>query len=270
MRPPGFSQTSLNPVLRRVRQLWLRLVARRFVHRHQVSRLRIGDRTFKRIRFGDAGTARQTASALDHFDGSGVLPRLQALFDDELLVEYVEGRPLERIDREAAEPLARFYARVHSTGARLTPTAETRILEHTLRDLDFLRDAGVIDSACSDEVAATLASLAPAQVLIGWDYTDAVAKNFVWREDGSLVGIDVEALRSDGLIGIGIAKSLSRGDDAYRTAFLEAFSKVSDLDLGPQLRLAELCFQVRSLVRRLLKGSGLDPSGLAPFRSQSD
>ncbi len=270
MRPPRFSQRSLNPILRRIRQLWLRVVSKRFVHRHQVPRGRIGSQTFKRIRFGDAWTAQQTANALDRFDGSGVLPRLHARFDDELLVEYVEGRQLARIGREAADALARFYARIHEGGTYLAVTADTRIIEDVRRDLDFLRNTEVIDVACAEQVAETLASLAPPRVLLGWDYTDAVPKNFVWREDGTLVGIDVEALRSDGLVGIGIAKSLSRGDDSYRADFLEAFGKVSRLDLEPQLPLAELCFQVRSLKRRLLKGSPLDPAGLARFRSRSD
>jgi hypothetical protein len=235
-----------------------------------VQRIRIGSRRYKRIRFGDAWTALQTANALDHFDGSGVLPRLHVRFDDELLVEYVEGRQLVRIDREAAEALARFYARIHEGGTRLAVVADTRIVEDVLRDLEFLRDAEVIDAACEEQVAETLALLAPPRVLLGWDYTDAVAKNFVWREDGTLVGIDVEALRSDGLVGIGIAKSLARGDDSYRADFLDAFAKVSRLDLEPQLPLAELCFQVRSLKRRLLKGSRLDPAALGRFRAGSD
>ena len=140
------------------------------------------------------------------------------------------------------------------------------------RDARFevMRDAGVIDAVCEEQVAETLTSLAPPQVLLGWDYTDAVAKNFVWREDGTLVGIDVEALRSDELVGIGIAKSLSRGDASYRADFLDAFAKVSRLDLEPQLPLAELCFQARSLKDRLLKGSRLDPASLERFRGGSD
>ncbi len=264
-RPPRFEQRSLNPLLRRLRQQILRRVGKRFVHAHRVSLVRIGTRRFKRIRFGDAWLASRAATGLEHFSGSGVVPELEARFDEELLVEFVEGERLTRFDPSAAEPLASFYARVHVGGTRREATAATGLVARAGRDLAFLRDVEVVDARQATGLEAALTRLAPAEVLLGWDYTDAVPKNFVRREDGRLVGIDVEALQPDGLVGIGIAKSLARGDASYRRAFLDAFRKQSEIDIERDLPFVELCFQLRWLKNRCLKGSRLDPSGLEPF-----
>jgi hypothetical protein len=269
VRPPRFDERSLDPRLRGLRQRLLRRLSRRFVHRHRVSRVRVGVRDFKRIRFGDAFLADRAASALEHFAGSGIVPALEARFDDELLVEFVAGERLARLDIGAAPSLARFYARVHAGGSRLVPVTEARASEHAHRDLSFLRDVAVVDAACARDLGEAIERLAPERVRIGWDYTDAVPKNFVRRADGTLVGVDVGALCPDALVGTGIAKSFARGDAAYRSAFLEAFAASSDLDLDPSLPFVELCFHLAWLKNRCLKGSRLEPSRLARFRPQS-
>lgn len=264
-RPPRFEQRSLDSSLGRLRRAALRWVARRFVHRHRVSRLRIGDGSFKRIRFGDAWTAARAADALEHFRDAQEVPSLWARFDAELLVEFVPGEPLSSLGEESAEPLARFFARIHRGGSRLLPIGESGAIARAERDLAFLGEVGILDATRGARVAGAIDRLAPPEVHVGWDYTDAVAKNFVRRPDGSLVGIDVEALRPDALVGTGIAKSLARADDPHRARFLQAFETLSNLDLAPTLPFVELCFHLAWLRNRCLKGSRLDPAALERF-----
>lgn len=256
--PPPFEQRSLNPLGRRLRQLWLRRVSKRFVHGHRVARVRIGERQFKRIRFGDAWLAERTAGALQHFAGSGAVPELVASFDEELLVEFVEGDRLRGFEPDLAQDLASFYARIHAGGAREVSLAESGAADQADRDLDFLASTGVLAADRVDEVEKALQRMAPPRVYLGWDYTDAVPKNFV-RAGDRLVGIDVEALQAGGLVGIGIAKLLARSGEDFRRCFLEAFGLASPLDLAPSLPFVELCFRLRWLKNRCLKGSRLDP-----------
>ena len=265
-RSPPFAQRSLESLSRRLRRAALRWVSKRFVHRHRVSRLRIGGRTFKRIDFGDAFTAERVARALEHFSGAPEIPELWAHFDAELLVEFVPGDPLARLGVEDADALARFYARIHRGGSRLVAIGESGQIARAERDLAFLQEVGVVDRSAASDLGAALAALAPDAVHIGWDYTDAVAKNFVRRADGSLAGIDVEALREDALVGTGVAKCLVNADGPHRERLLAALASRSDLDLAPTLPFVELCFSLAWLRNRCLKGSSLEPRILERFR----
>lgn len=261
--PPRLSQRSLDPPLRRLRLWLLGRFGHRFVHAHRVSRVRIGGRSFKRIRFGDAWLAERAARGLEHFAGSGQVPELEARFDEQLLVEFVEGVPLARFDAGVADELARFHARIHAGGTRREPA--TAVVARAERDLAFLVDAGVLPTPRARELSATLARLAPSLAWFGWDYSDAVPKNFVRGADGRLVAVDVEALRPDALVGTGIAKSFARCDDGFRQAFLAALPDHTSLDLAPDLPFVELCFQLGWLKNRCLKGSRLPLTGLERF-----
>lgn len=269
-RPPRFRQRSLHPVGQRLRRTLLQRMLGRFVHRHRVSRLRIGKRSFKRIRFGDAWLARRAAAGLEHFREAGILPELEALFDAELLVEFVEGEPPARFDAALAEPMAAFFARIHAGGARPTTATARAALRRARRDLAFLHDVGIVDAGDRVDLERALERLAPAKLLVGWDYTDAVPRNFIRRADGSLVGVDVEALQPESVVGIGIAKSLARGDEGYRSGFWPAFARRSPLDLEASFPFVELCFQLRWLKNRCLKGSRIDTSGLLRLRRPAE
>jgi hypothetical protein len=237
-------------------------VGRRFVHGHRVARVEIGGHPFKRIRFGDAWLAERTATALEHFAGSGVLPELEARFDEQLLVEFIEGRPLTELAAADAQAMAEFHARIHRGGTRLVPLAASGVLDRAVRDLRFLCEVGVVDPALGERLGERLDATSPPDVQLGWDYTDTVPKNFVRRPDGRLAAIDVEALKPEALVGTGLAKSLARGRPDYRPALLEALARAPAsspaASLLEALPFVELCFQLGWLKNRCLKGSRLD------------
>jgi len=269
-RIPRFRERGLNPALRRLRQLSLRFVKNRFVHRHRVRRVRLGSRDYKRIRFGDAWTAAAVAEHLERFESSGLFPAVEARFDDELLLEFVDGARLDAFDATTVDPMARFYAALYrpaeQEGAKRR-LEDTRFARDALRDLRFLRDVGVVEAGRLPALERALAALAPAQVYVGFDYTDAVPKNFVRRTDGLLVGVDAGALQAGALVGTGVAKSLARGDASYQAGFLDAFATHSDLPLAPAMPFVELCFRAAWLKRLYLKGSArrLEPDALERF-----
>lgn len=233
----------------------------------------LGGHRFKRIQFGDSGQAARIARALEYFAERDVLPAVEARFDSELLLEWIEGDRLDGFDASHSSELARFYAVLYDTtdpGNRAVPTHETAIVARTARDLRFLRDVGVIDDACATELLAATQSLAPAELWIGHDYTDAVPKNFIRHANGRIYGIDAEALVDDGLIGIGVAKSLDRGGPAFREGFLAEFQKLSELPLVSLLPFVELVFQIRWQKNLFLKGSAgrMEPERLERFRTR--
>lgn len=267
---PRFRETSLYPPLRGVRQLLLRLFSNRFVPRNRVRRIRLGTRDYKRVRLGDVWTANRVADGLRLFESTGSFPRLEAQFEDELLIEFVPGTHLAGFDAAAGPAVAAFFANLYRPTLQADarrPLAETRFAGEARRDLRFLHDVGIVDAERRRALECALDALSPAEVYVGWDYTDSIPKNFVTRLDGTLVGIDAEALHPDVLLGTGIAKSLARGDADYRTSFFAAFAAESTLSLEPSLPFAELCFHLGWQKRLYLKGSKkrLEPEVLERF-----
>jgi hypothetical protein len=254
-RIPRFRQTSLHSLGRRIgvrlRRHWLG----RFVPEKQVRLIEIGGARFKRVTLPDAWTADQLARNLERFRPHRVFPAVVAQSANELLLEYVEGSGLpEPLDEQSCDRLAGFFAVLYAQGRHAVETRSSGFVEALQLDLAFLGQVGVLGAAALPELAAAAEALAPAEVYLGHDYLDPIARNFVITPDGRLVAVDIEELMPGQLLGSGVAKAALRTPGARRERLLAGIRGSAGLDLSHAMPFVELAFLAAWTKRALLKG----------------
>jgi hypothetical protein len=270
-RIPRFRQRSLHPLRRRL-GVWLRRrLLGRFVPRKQVRLIQIGGARFKRVTLPDAWSAAQMARGLERFRSHRIFPELIALSANELLLEYVEGSALaDPLDEAGCDRLAEFFAVLYAHDRHAVETRAAGFDAALQRDLAFLGRVGVLDASALSDLARAGAALAPAQVWVGHDYLDPIARNFVVAADGRLVAIDADELTPNQLLGSGVAKAVLRTPGASRTRLLAGIRRHAGLDLAPVLPFAELAFLAEWTRRALLKGREklVRPEWFEPYRTR--
>lgn len=238
----GFRQRPLHPLARRLRFRLLGWLSNRPPNSKRIYLVTIGERRFKRVVFVDSHQAEIAASRLEAFGASGIYPALVLQRERELWVEFVEGEPLRRADAEVVARMADLFAVLYRRGPRRMPLDETPFAWALERDLRFLRDVGLIAGGAWRQLDETARKLAPKQVWVGYDCTDAILKNFVRDRSGRIRGVDVESLGADQLLGIGVAKAALRWLGPLRDAFLAELRERQVPDFLPYFPFVELCF----------------------------
>lgn len=223
--------------LRRLR----RLTGAVGVKSHEVHFVRTGDEIHKRVRFHHAGEAMAVEKALSRFGSFEGLPALVVRYGTEVWVEYVHGEMLD--PRSASlDLLPRFFAQLYQRGNRRLALAATTFPLRLKDDLAYLDRVGYLSRDVCRRLAERAEAIEPAEVWTGFEYIDPLPKNFVVR-NGVLVGVDIEALQPEALLGIGPAKAFLRWY-AYPVAdFLSRLAEAGAPDISGQLEYAELCFR---------------------------
>lgn len=270
-RIPRFSQHSLHSLGRRIGAAFRRTVQNRFVRDKRVQWIDMNGRRYKRLTLPGASLAEEITANLATFRHARVFPALVATVDAELVLEFVDGRsPEGPFDATLADRLAEFFATLYGVDAFRVRTADTAFPDDLQRDLAFLRDVGVLDSAAHRDLAAAADTLAPAEVWVGWDYLDPLPKNFVVTHEGRLVAVDVEDLRSHQLLGSGLAKACLRSIGFPRERLVTAVSRACGLDLAAVMPFVELHFLAGWTKLAYLKGRSVlvDPALFEPYRAK--
>lgn len=217
---------------------------------------------YKRLILQDSSTARGLEARLERLGFGPAFPRVVTRYENELWLEFVDGRAVTVADPKPVEAVAGFYAALHRNGPRLATLEDSRLLLRLSRDLDFLCQAGVIDGGRHDRLGEAAQRLAPEALWMGLDYVDPVLKNFVLRDDGAgLCAVDAESLVDDYPLGTGIAKALLHWLRPWEEDFWAHFEAAG----GPAIRGAfpfvELCFVTRWTKTKVLTGKhkAVDP-----------
>ena len=84
------------------------------------------------------------------------------------------------------------------------------VLASLLCHLRALSERGLIDENTAQQVDQYAHQVAPPVVAQGFDYVDAIKKNFVVSK-GRAIGIDIEALLAEQYLGMGLVKAEYRG-----------------------------------------------------------
>jgi hypothetical protein len=266
---PRFRHRSLLSWKRRIGTLFRRHALGRFLPGKRVRIVEIGGARFKRVTFPDAWTASRVARSLAPFRAQRVFPVLFAQSGSELLLEYVEGRPLANPLAPAdCDRLAGFFAVLYAQERRSVACRGSGRVDEVVADLAFLSQAGVLDASAERELAAAAAALAPERLEVGYDYLDAIPRNFLDASDGRLVAVDVEELFPDQPLGGGVAKAALRIPGADRDRLLAGIRSGAALDLAPAMPFVELAFLAGWTKRALLKGRSklVSPERFEPFR----
>ena len=121
----------------------------------------------------------------------------------------------------------------------------------------------------SQGVTPTAQGVTPESVWVGYEYTDAVLKNFiVAADDGRTCAIDVESLVGGELIGMGYAKASQFWLGDHRSDFLDHLSSHQGPDFRPYLPFVELYFLTQWMQRAFVeqKWRFVDAARFEPFR----
>ncbi len=233
-----------------------RFVFNRFVRTKNARQIQLGGRPYKRITLPDTYVASRVAEKLKPFRDLGVFPRLIAIEDNELLLEFVTGTELtEPVDRSFVDRFVEFFAVIYSVDRRRVKLSETDFEREVREDLDFLVEVSLLSPEVRADLEARLDRITPSEVWVGYDFMDPLPKNFVLTGEGRLVAIDVEDLHADRLIGGGIAKSVLRSLPGDREQLLDGLAARANLDLRPAMPFIELHFLTHWTKRAFLKGS---------------
>jgi hypothetical protein len=223
----------------------------------------------KRVMAPDAFVASQIEHNLEAFGPTLRFPKLVTRFENEVWVRFVPGERLARIDDELLRNVGAFYAEVYTRASRMLPTRETPWAQRLQRDLEFLHETGSIQTDTWRDLTAAAERIMPAQLLVGFDYTDPVLKNFVHPGNGDpLCAIDVESLVQGRPLGAGIAKASVFWLAPERREQLLAPIEAELPALRAQLPFVELCFLARWTKTKLLTGKRkrVREALFAPFR----
>jgi hypothetical protein len=266
---PRFDQQSLYSVRRRVGTWVRRWWRNRFVRSKHARLVRMNGVPFKRLTLPDSWVAARIARNLTTLRELELFPRLAAVTDNELLLEFVEGEiPSRPMDVQLVDQLAQFFAVLYSFDSRRVPRDDTPFLTDLQRDLHFLRDVGVISDLVCTDLQAAAKTTAPPEFWVGYDFLDPLPRNFVVTQAGRLVAIDVEEIASDHLLGSGVVKAIIRSVGPHRERMLDTLKRQSPLDLTPALPFTELHFLTSWTKRAFLKGREklVDPTCFEPYR----
>jgi hypothetical protein len=253
--------------------LFERLLARTWLHKSQHMRLvKVNGARYKRLVLHDAFIASEIERNLEAFGRTPRFPKLVTRFENEIWVEFVPGERLARVDEDTLHDLGAFYLELFSRASRLVPTSATPLSQRLQRDLEFLRDTHLIEAATWHDLTATAERITPQQLLIGFDYTDPVLKNFVRPSSGGpLCAVDVESLVRERPLGAGIAKASVFWLTPELRQQLLAPLDASLPELRTQLPFVELCFLARWTKTKFLTGrrKRVREALFAPFRTPS-
>ena len=180
-------------------------------------------------------------------------PELVLRQENEIWVKFVAGAAVRR-ELASADGLADFFAGLYARESRPQALGELPLLRHLRRDLDFLAEVGLLPAARGAELATLADRRAPAEVCIGFDYLDAVLKNFVWRADGTLCAIDIESLRHECVQGLGFAKARQHWKEPLWQAVFERLHERGAIPFADHVDLLELCFLARWTKTKIVTG----------------
>ncbi len=248
----SFFQKNAHSIPRRLYFAFVRRLSGVFAKRQSVFFVDINGTRFKRVVLGDSYEASQVERALKKAPVEARFSELIQRHENELLLAFVEGRKFDPLSTSDRAGLAAFFGALYGAGRR---SESSQNLWRALQiDLEFLVTAGLVETTLKQSLLARAGEIRPAEIQIGLDYVDPVAKNFVVG-DGQLFAIDVESLRQDVPLGTGIAKAAVHWLERDRVPdFIARVEHAADFSLSGQMPFVELYFRVGWTKRKLLQG----------------
>jgi hypothetical protein len=243
----------VDPWWRRMQRRWLAATARERFKSNRTRYVDFPSHRYKEIRFPSISEARRVEHNLCRLRDLGTLPGFVFRLESTVWVRYVNGSIIDPARESHRAGLIDFFARLYGQDARLLALEQTDVPHRLAENVRTLSEVGVLDTETASAVTRHAQLLQPATVWIGFEYIDALRKNFIASDD-RVVGIDVEAIHADQLLGIGLAKATHRWFDYPRDALLTELHDRGVPDLGAQYGYAALSFLCNYAVQCVFRG----------------
>lgn len=212
-----------------------------------------GRAPYKRVRFDSLEWASEVHANLQAFEASPHLPTAIDLEARDVFSDFIKGRRPTVIDAAMLEKLADFYAAVYAKDPILKPFSESTFAVEWERCLKNLVDLRVLDELTAEKLSAHARQLAPELVWVGYDYTDPITPNLVVSDElGCICAIDIKNLRSNRLIGCGVARAQTRWLKKDKTQqFLTALVHAGAPDVRPYFEYIKLFERVQRVSAKM-------------------
>lgn len=242
--------------MKRLRRKLLSIVKRWHRKGYDVRYIYINKKQYKKVIFRTEASARRVHADLTAFGSSQHFPAVIGQHRNTVWVEFIQGPAIRRIDTSGLTRLADFYAAIYGRQHRLVALCDTIEGFDFYRDLKFLHDTELLNDQLYRELVDHHDAIVPAMVWLGFDYTDPITANLIFREaDGVVCAIDIKNLYSETLIGQGIAKARSRWlSEALTESFFERLLAKGAPDFQGYLPFLEVLYQVRRTKTMVLQG----------------
>lgn len=248
-----FQRSSANPWWRRLHHRWLAWRGHERFKSNTVSFIDFDRQRYKQVRFPSVFEARRVEELVRRMRSSGLFPGFVFRLESTLWVRYVTGTSVDpRRDQDVAAVTA-FFATLYRHEAHRVDLDETDLHERLLDNLQVLVEVDVLKDNRGAELAGLADRLRPERVWMGVEYIDPLRKNFIVTDQGA-VGIDIEAIHADQLLGIGLAKARLRWFDQPRDTLLDRLIEQGAPDIRVQYDYASLSFLAHYGVQNVFRG----------------
>jgi hypothetical protein len=254
MRKTRLHQRSLHPIGQRLRRMLNALITKRPDTRNGVFLVNIKGNQFKRVVMRDSYMSSQIASNLAAFRSSSIFPELVLAYENEIWLDYLEGKLVGVLDQDVIEKVAFFYSVLYNQEPVKVATEKYGFNQSTQFNLRFLNKVGVIENSLLHELSTITDAVTPQDVWVGYDYTDPFPYNFIITPDEQLRAVDVESVRANCLIGCGVAKALAIWKEPSGDQLLVEMKKLPIPDFVSYLPFVELYYWSEWMKRSFLLG----------------
>lgn len=224
----------------------LRYVKRRagvIPKRMDVSFVTIGNQRYKRIKFLDNFSSQNANSRLEQFAACKHFPKVLVQHENELWVEYLEGKLLTDMNESLCAEFANLFANLYKKSSKRV--CAEKYLTHIENNLEFLHKINIIDYRQQQKLLSLLGMKTPNEIWVGFDYTDAIASNFlIERNSNRIFAIDIDSLNENCLLGTGLVKANTIWmQDHYLNSIIKLMKKQEIPDFYDDLLFIKLHFR---------------------------
>lgn len=250
---PRLRYTNAHPFWRRLHR-WLRdrIWPDALRKSHHVHIVRIGARKFKQVSFAHASEASRVESGLRSVEPIRRFPKFVFRREARVWVEFIEGRAPDPARSKDVEEILRFFADLYAS-ARQVRLADTALESRLADDIEFLRAAALLPEATARDALQLAGQLKPDRVWLGFDYVDALTKNFLITPRGA-VGIDIESLDGGQVLGMGLAKARARWLDLPDEDVSARIAELGAPHIGSQFGYVRLAFAASYAKQNVFRG----------------
>ncbi|MEE4331592.1 MAG: hypothetical protein V2J10_12050, partial [Wenzhouxiangella sp.] len=203
--------------------------------------------------FPDTAEAKRVEALLRETDELQRFPHPILRLENTVWVNFLPGRKPDPERASDVAAVADFFIDIYRDRPIERTLEETGLHRRLQDNLKLLGDVGLVDGHRLSAVRSLAERLRPDRLWIGLDYIDALAKNFI-VSDGRVVGIDIEAIQEETLLGAGLAKAGYRWLGDQVDPIIERLADGDGPDLRAQWPYTQLSFLAGYDVQNLMRG----------------